>query len=266
MFKIMCFIVAFIMLSACTGGGTAVYARAEQPSGMTEPTGAAESTDAAEPTGVVESPGAAESTDAAEATDAAEPIGMVESPGAAESPDASKTGDMPGLAAIESAAAVVAMHDSVMRDVLGIDYSFAGVAGAGDIYVLFSGGDEGNFLMVAFDETGERAATGVVQAYSEDAFTGFSLNSLRALFLPFCPEDGRSAFEDWLADAAYDAVTCARAGEDMELDYFYSDYASCAVGVYHDDGKPLFTALTDWYSPLSADDIHSLMGGYTDEP
>lgn len=165
----------------------------------------------------------------------------------------------PSQAGMDSAAAVVSMHDAVMRDVIGMEYSFANLSGAGDIYVLFSDSGEQNFLMAALDETGERVDTAVIQAYDKDAFAEFSLNSLRALYLPFCPEDGREEFEKWLSAAAYAAVTAADTGNDMETDFYHGDEAACGISAYHDGEKVLFTALIDWYEPLSAEDVNGMM-------
>jgi hypothetical protein len=166
---------------------------------------------------------------------------------------------LPGQAAMDACTAVVSLHDSMMRGYFDSEYSFACLAGAGEIYMLFQDGEERNYLMVGLDETGERAATAVVQAYDEKAFTDLSLNSLRALYLPFCPDEERAAFESWLGEAAYAALTAAKAGEDSELDYYYGEFAACGISAYLDGEKPLFTALVDWYAPLSADDINALM-------
>lgn len=161
--------------------------------------------------------------------------------------------------AMESAAAVVSMHDAVMRDVMGLDFSFANLAGAGDIYVLFSDEAGENFLMVGLDETGERAANAVIQVYDETAFAEISLNSLRAMYLPFCQDGAEADFESWLSGAAYEAVTAVKNSEDMEIDYFYGDYAACGIGAYHDGEKVLFTAVIEWAAPISAGDINALM-------
>ena len=161
--------------------------------------------------------------------------------------------------AMEAAAAVVSMHDAVMRDVLGLDFSFANLAGAGDIYVLFSDGAGENFLMVGLDETGERAANAVIQVYDETAFAEIAINSLRAMYLPFCEDGAAADFESWLSGAAFEAVKAAQNGEDMEIDYFYGEYAACGIGAYHDGEKVLFTAVIDWAAPISAVDINALM-------
>lgn len=165
----------------------------------------------------------------------------------------------PSQAAMDAATAVVAMHDSVMKERLGVEYSFAALTGAGDVYLLFQDDQERNLMMVGLDDTGERAAAAVIQAYDEDSFSLLSLNSLRAVYLPFCTDEERPAFESWLGDAAYGAIKAARAGENTELDYYYGEYAACGISEYLDGEKQLFTALVSWYAPLSADDINALM-------
>ena len=57
------------------------------------------------------------------------------------------------------------------------------------------------------------------------------------------------------------AVTAAGAGEDMETDFYHGDLAACGISAYHDGEKVLFTALIDWYEPLSAEDINEIMTG-----
>ena len=165
----------------------------------------------------------------------------------------------PSQAALDAACAVASLHDSMMRDYYGEDYSFANLAGASDIYALFSDSGDGNFLMVGFDDAQERAATAVIQSYDAQVFAARSLTSLRALYLPFCPDDERDEFEQWLRVAAYEAVKAAEAGVDYELNYHYGEFAACALSVYTGGERPLITALVDWYAPLAAEDITELM-------
>lgn len=51
----------------------------------------------------------------------------------------------------------------------------------------------------------------------------------------------------------------AREGRDAELTYFSSTYLSCAVSVYHDGEKTLYTGIVSYNRLLSAGDIDLLM-------
>ncbi len=159
-----------------------------------------------------------------------------------------------------AAGAVVSMHNAVMRDMLGGDFAFSDLVGNEESLMLYSDPDRSVYLMVAFDEdTLSRAETAVLQTYDLSTFEHRAALSLRALTLPFLLDDEQAAFDDWL-DAQLDAMEAAYyAGEDYELNYSEATYVSCGASLYHADGSVLFTLLAHWYTPLSADDITSLM-------
>lgn len=159
-----------------------------------------------------------------------------------------------------AAEAVVSMHNTVMRDVLGGDFAFTDVVGSEESLMLFSDPDRSVYLLVSFDEdTLARAETAVLQAYDLNTFKNRAALSLRALALPFLTDDEQTAFSDWLAAQLSAAEAAYYAGEDLELDYYEGTYVACAASIYHEDGGVMFTLLAHWYTPLSADDITMLM-------
>jgi hypothetical protein len=159
-----------------------------------------------------------------------------------------------------AAGAVVSMHNAVMRDVLGGDFAFSDLVGNEASLLLYSDPDRSAYLLVAMDEdTLSRAETAVLQTYDLSSIKNRAALSLRALALPFLLDDEQAAFDDWLG-AQLDAMEAAYyAGEDYELNYSEATYVSCGASLYHADGGVLFTLIAHWYTPLSADDITSLM-------
>ena len=168
---------------------------------------------------------------------------------------------LPERAALDAASAVVSMHDAMMRDYFGTEYSFASLVGIDSLYALFGDGTGRCFLMVSFDEeTGKRADIAVLQAYAPEDFRQCTVTSLQSLYLPICLNEERAAFNTWLNDSVQAVLDAAEKGEDYDLDYYYGEFAACGFSVFNDiQGQQLFTAVVDWYEPMSVNDITALM-------
>lgn len=170
-------------------------------------------------------------------------------------------------AASLSAGAVVSMHNAVMRDELGLDYEITLVVGEDALYRLYTDDARRGMFMVGFgEEDAARAETVVLQSYSQADFEEITVNSLRAVCLPFMTDEEYADFEIWLAGETEAVKSALSEGADCEYNYFTGAYVSCAVSLYHDEGKLIFTAVAAWEHPLSAEEITLLMsGGETEE-
>ena len=173
----------------------------------------------------------------------------------------------PAQSGLDAAMAINAMHTAVMRDVLESDYSFSELAGGDSIFVLFTDAEAENYLMISLtDEAEPRADMAVIQCYTLKEFDTHGLDSMKAIAMPFIPEDMLSSFDEWRTTVGGNAADAYREGRDLELTYYTGQYVTCAVSVMHDeDGKVLFTAIVSWNTPLAAEDITALMEADSDE-
>lgn len=168
--------------------------------------------------------------------------------------------EMPSQAGLDAASALVAMHEAVLRDVLGSDFRFSQVAGGDSIYVLYSDESGRDFLMVSLGgDAHDRVDMAVIQCYNEGEFLKNGLDSMKGLALPFLTEAGAQEWDAWRAEMENTLSTAAREDRDAELTYFSSTYLSCAVSLYHDGEKTLFTGIVSYERLLSAEDIDLLM-------
>ena len=167
----------------------------------------------------------------------------------------------PSQSGLDAAMALCGMHDAVMRDVLGADYSFSQLAGGDEIFVLFTDAEEKNYLMISLtDEVESRADMAIIQSYSLKEFETHALDSLTAIAMPFIPEEHLEAFEQWREDTCLTAANAYKNSQDMELTYYTGEYITCAMSVMHDgQDRILFTAIVSWNVPLTADDISAIM-------
>ena len=116
------------------------------------------------------------------------------------------------------------------------------------------------FLMVSLGgDDHDRVDMAVVQCYNEGEFLKNGLDSVKALALPFLTEEGAQEWDAWRAEMEKNLAQAAREGRDAELTYFSSTYLSCAVSVYHDGEKTLYTGIVSYNRLLSAGDIDLLM-------
>ena len=167
--------------------------------------------------------------------------------------------NLPPQEGLDAASALAGLHDAVTRDVLKSDFRFSELAGAGDFYVLFSDVSAKNYLMVSlWEEDRRRADMAVIQTSSLTEFLEHALLSLTALTLPFLTDGEQARCAAWRENCRAEILEKLRTDEDYELNYFVSDYVSCALSVYHDETGVLFTALADWAHPMSAEDISAL--------
>ena len=165
--------------------------------------------------------------------------------------------EMPCQEGLDAATALVAMHEA---DVLDSDFRFSQVAGGDSIYVLYSDESGRDFLMVSLGgDDHDRVDMAVVQCYNEGEFLKNGLDSVKALALPFLTEEGAQEWDAWRAEMEKNLAQAAREGRDAELTYFSSTYLSCAVSVYHDGEKTLYTGIVSYNRLLSAGDIDLLM-------
>ena len=168
--------------------------------------------------------------------------------------------EMPCQEGLDAATALVAMHEAVLRDVLDSDFRFSQVAGGDSIYVLYSDESGRDFLMVSLGgDDHDRVDMAVVQCYNEGEFLKNGLDSVKALALPFLTEEGAQEWDAWRAEMEKNLAQAAREGRDAELTNFSSTYLSCAVSVYHDGEKTLYTGIVSYNRLLSAGDIDLLM-------
>lgn len=173
----------------------------------------------------------------------------------------------PSQSGLDAASAITAMHSAVMRDVIGSDYNFSELAGGDDIFVLFTDPDGENYLMISLtDEEASRADMAIIQCYSLKEFETNGMDSLKAIAMPFIPEENYAAFEKWQESACASAADAYRNNLDMELTYYTGEYITCAVSIVHDSpGRTLFTAIVSWNIPLTAEDINAIMEVPTNE-
>lgn len=168
----------------------------------------------------------------------------------------------PSQEGLDAAGAVVAMHAAVMEGVIGSDYRFSELAGGDSIYVLYTDPETRNYLMISLDdESRTRVDMAVIQCYSMKEFDTNGLDSLSALATPFVGSESWEDFESWLNSTAETIRGAALSGNDVELTYYTGTYIACAMSLYHTDGGPMFTLITCWNTPLSADDVSELMTG-----
>ena len=167
----------------------------------------------------------------------------------------------PSQPGLDAAMAINGMHDAVMRDVLGTDYSFSQLAGGDEIFVLFTDSESENYLMISLtDEADSRADMAIIQSYSLKEFETHAMDSLTAIAMPFIPEEHLTAFEQWRDNTRLAAAEAYKNNQDMELTYYTGEYITCAMSVMHDSpDRILFTAIVSWNVPLTADDISAIM-------
>ena len=171
----------------------------------------------------------------------------------------------PAQSGLDAAMAVNAMHSAVMNDVLHSDYAFSELAGADTIFVLFPDPNEKNYMMVSLSTDEEpRADMAIVQCYSLIEFETNGLDSLTALALPFIPEANVAGFESWRDSTKLDVIEAFRRGYDFELTYYTGEFITCAMSLMHTDNDVLFTLIVSWNTPLSAENITSLMEASAD--
>ena len=172
-----------------------------------------------------------------------------------------QTAELPSQAGLDAASALTAMHEAVMRDVLGSEYRFSQPAGGDSIFVLYTDDESKNYLMVSLTAEG-RADMAVIQCYSLAEFRQNGLDSLTALALPFIPEPNRGSFENWREETAESIFSALVDGVNMDLTYYTGEYVACAMSLAHQPGsahETLFTAVISWHAPLSAEDITLIM-------
>ncbi len=166
----------------------------------------------------------------------------------------------PAQSGLDAAMAVNAMHAAVMSDVLHSDYAFSEIAGADSIVVLFTDPNGKNYLMISLTtEEESRADMAIIQCYSLIEFEKNGLDSLTAIALPFIPEANQESFAEWRDSTKLTLLEAFREGHDVELTYYTGDYVTCAMSLMHTDGDVLFTMIVSWNTPLTAENITSLM-------
>jgi len=173
----------------------------------------------------------------------------------------------PNQSGLDAAMAVSAMHTAVMRDVLGSEYSFSELAGGDYIFVLFTDEDDKNYLMVSLtDEKESRADMAIIQCYTLKEFETNGLDSLTAIAMPFIPEENFPEFESWRDSTCKTVADAYRKNTDVELTYYTGKYVTCAMSyTCSDPDAMLFTLIVSWNTPLTADDISSIMEAPEDE-
>ena len=169
--------------------------------------------------------------------------------------------DLPAQSGLDAAMAANAMHAAVMRDVIGSDYTFSEIAGGDSIFVLFTDAEAVNYLMISLtDEDEPRADMAVIQCYTLKEFETNGLDSMTAMALPFIPEENLGSFEKWREDTRLTVADAFRSGESVELTYYTGEYVTCAMSLMNNGGgDALFTAIVSWNTPLTAENITSLM-------
>ena len=169
--------------------------------------------------------------------------------------------DYPAQSGLDAAMAVNAMHAAVMRDVIGSGYTFSELAGGDSIFVLFTDAEAMNYLMISLtDEDKPRADMAVIQCYTLKEFETNGLDSMTAVALPFIPEENLGTFEKWREDTRMTVADAFRGGKDIELTYYTGEYVTCAMSLMNNGGgDALFTVIVSWNTPLTAENITSLM-------
>ncbi len=169
----------------------------------------------------------------------------------------------PAQSGLDAAMAVTGMHAAVMHDVIGSDYSFSQIAGGDSIFVLFTDEFERNYLMISLTtEEDSRADMAIIQCYSLMEFETNGLDSLTAIAMPFIPEANYASFEEWRDSTRITLAEAYHNRNDVELTYYTGEYITCAMSLMHtddDSGDVLFTLIVSWNTPLTAENITSLM-------
>lgn len=168
---------------------------------------------------------------------------------------------LPEQSGLDAAMAINAMHTAVLRDVIGSEYSFSQLAGGDSIFVLFTDDTSTNYLMISLtDEEDSRADMAIIQCYSLKEFETNGMDSLTAMAMPFIPEDIYPTFEEWRESTCKNVADAYREGTSLELTYYTGEYITCAMSLmYNSPDNLLFTAVVSWNTPLTADDINTLM-------